>query len=89
MIQEGYGAAVLFAIDESAPAGMLQALRTVLADELQARDVELGRRRRVDGAAVRIRYRRGRDPGCLPAGWRPGSRAGILDAAADHRVSRC
>lgn len=41
MIQEGYGAAVLFAIDESAPAGMLQALRTVLADELQARDVEL------------------------------------------------
>jgi serine phosphatase RsbU (regulator of sigma subunit) len=41
MIQEGYGAAVLFAIDESAPAGMLQALRTVLADELRARDVEL------------------------------------------------
>ena len=41
MVQDGFGAAVLFAIDEGAPAGMLPALRTVLADELRAGDVEL------------------------------------------------
>jgi serine phosphatase RsbU (regulator of sigma subunit) len=37
----GYDAAVLFAMEKSAPAGMLGALRDVLADMLRARDVDL------------------------------------------------
>ena len=41
MTQDPYGAAVLFAIENGAPAGTLRALRDVLADELGARDVDL------------------------------------------------
>lgn len=41
MTRDGYDAAVLFAIENGAPAEVLQALRDVLSDELEAREVDL------------------------------------------------